>query len=71
LKTHLVFLSHGALELGELMLKVLEEEKTPEQWKAARIFPHFKMIENCSKNACGIPSQLIILLDNWLSNRFF
>jgi hypothetical protein len=29
------------------------------------------MIEDCSKNACGIPSQLIILLDNWLSNRFF
>jgi len=38
----LVFLSHGALELGELMLKVLEEEKTPEQWKLARIFPLFK-----------------------------
>jgi hypothetical protein len=42
----LVFLKDGASELCEvvtkLMFKVLELEKTPEQWKVARILPLFK-----------------------------
>jgi hypothetical protein len=42
----LVFLRDNASELSEiitkLLLKVLEEEKTPEQWKVARILPLFK-----------------------------
>jgi hypothetical protein len=42
----LVFLKDGASELSEvvtkLMFKILEEEKTPKQWKVARILPLFK-----------------------------
>ena len=42
----MVFLKDGASELSEvvtkLMFKILEEEKTPEQWKVARILPLLK-----------------------------
>ncbi len=42
----LVILKDGASELSivftKLMFKILEEEKTPKQWKVARILPLFK-----------------------------
>jgi hypothetical protein len=42
----LVFLKYNASEqsevVTELMFKILEEEKTPEQWKVARILPLLK-----------------------------
>jgi hypothetical protein len=38
-RVSLVFLKDGASEL--LMFKILEEEKTPEQWKVARIIASF------------------------------
>jgi len=41
----LVFLKGSASELSEVvtkLFKIIEEEKTPEQWKVARILPLFK-----------------------------
>jgi hypothetical protein len=59
----LVFLKDGASELSEvvtkLMFKILEEEKTPEQWKVARILPLFKKGDKCSLNANMINYKLI------------
>jgi hypothetical protein len=41
------------------MFKILEEEKTPEQWKVARILPLFKKGDKCSLNANMINYKLI------------
>jgi hypothetical protein len=62
----LVFLKDGASELSEvvtkLMIKILEEEKTPEQWKVARIIASFlKMRQRKNRK---LPSNQYPLLND-------
>jgi hypothetical protein len=66
----LVFLKDGASELcvivTTLMFKIFEEERTPEQWKVARIFPFFKKRDKEKKsNLCSFTKVYEKLLLHW------
>ena len=69
-RVFLVFLKDGASELcvivTTLMFKIFEEERTPEQWKVARIYPFFKKRDKEKKsNLCSFTKVYEKLLLHW------